>query len=1065
MLLAASLVLSEATTLCAQSEPDFVLDVRPILRAHCYSCHAERKQKSGLRLDIKAFAMRGGEGDGPSIIPHDPDNSPLWKRISSSDLDERMPPDGPGLSENVRTILRDWIIAGAGWPDGVDDASLADPKSHWAFQPLRSFEGIHSIDSWIEKSLNEHGLEFSPPASPEQWLRRVTLDLHGLPPSPEELDTFLTDPSEAMMEQVVDRLLDSPRYGERWAQHWLDVVRYADTHGFEVNTERPHAWHYRDYVIDALNRDTSYDRFIKEQIAGDALGQDTATGFLITASVLLPGQIGADEPSKRLARQDAIDEIVVNIGQTFLGLTIGCARCHDHKFDPITQEDYYAMQAFVAGIEYGDRIVSTPRSESLKQEVESLTVSLQNIDDQLSRLEPIADPNPPDPSPPNAVRNEVVFDPLSAKWIRLEIFDTNLHPSLGKIEPCIDELEVWTDEPTPQNVALATLGTRASASGSRESDRHRLSHINDGLYGNSHSWMSDANGRGWVLLELPETKRISKIVWGRDREGQFQDRLATAYRISAGESPSSMRALAAEGLRRSAVNAKLNQEKISPTLAKRLRLSIQATNNLEPCIDELEVINIDGINIALATHGTTVTSSGDTIVADRHDLRYVNDGRYGNQRSWMSNEVGKGMLTLEFPKPEMVSRIVWGRDRESQFTDRLPIEYQIELEDTDGHWSVIAGSMDRQPYRDGNAGQAYIGLGFEDQETANRLERERKDLIHRRNAATDAQKAFAGIFRKPDAIHVLYRGDPEQPRDAVSPAVPGFLGAMVLEQDSMEQQRRTVLADWIASPDNPFTARVMVNRIWHGHFGAGLVSTPNDFGLNGSLPSHPELLDWLARQWWDQSRWSMKWLHKQIVLSRTYRQSSSPRADALRIDADAKWLWRYPRRRMESESIRDAMLLVSGRLNLKMYGRGFDLFDLRGGLSGFRPVESYRDDGLRRMVYAHKVRREREAVFGAFDCPDAGQSAAARRVSTTPIQALNLFNSVFTLEQSEAFAQRVRSLAGDDIPSQIRTAYRLALARPAREDEVAEAMPEVHIHGLAVLCRSLFNSSEFLFLP
>jgi hypothetical protein len=338
-------------------------------------------------------------------------------------------------------------------------------------------------------------------------------------------------------------------------------------------------------------------------------------------------------------------------------------------------------------------------------------------------------------------------------------------------------------------------------------------------------------------------------------------------------------------------------------------------------------------------------------------------------------------------------------------------------------------------------------------------------LIHRRNAATDAQKAFAGIFRKPDAIHVLYRGDPEQPRDAVSPAVPEFLGAIVLEPDSVEQQRRTTLADWIASPDNPLTARVMVNRIWHGHFGAGLVSTPNDFGLNGSSPSHPELLDWLARQWWDESRWSMKRLHKQIVLSRTYRQSSSPRADALRIDADAKWLWRYPRRRMESESIRDAMLSVSGRLNLKMHGRGFDLFDLRGGLSGFRPVESYRDEGLRRMVYAHKVRREREAVFGAFDCPDAGQSAAARRVSTTPIQALNLFNSVFTLEQSEAFAQRVRSLAGDDIPSQIRTAYRLALARPARDEEIAEAIPEVRDQGLTVLCRSLFNSNEFLFLP
>ena len=1057
---------------CADAEesppsPDFAIDVRPILRTHCYPCHGDQKQKSGLRLDIKASAMRGGDGEGPSILPNDPYSSPLWQRINHSDRDQRMPPEGPGLSPEELNILREWIAAGAVWPDGIDEASLADPKAHWAFQPLRSFDGEHSIDSWIEKSLHERGLVLSPPALPEQWLRRVTLDLHGLPPSSDELDAFLADPSEGNRERVVDRLLESPRYGERWALHWLDVVRYADTHGFEVNTERPHAWHYRDYVIDALNRDTPYDRFIKEQIAGDGFEQETATGFLITASVLLPGQIGADEPSKRLARQDAIDEIVVNIGQTFLGLTIGCARCHDHKFDPITQEDYYAMQAFVAGVEYGDRVVSTPHAESRKREVESLTENLRSIDDQLARLEPIANPNPPESTTPNATRNEISFDPLVAKWIRLEIFDANVHPDLGKIEPCIDELEAWTDEPTPRNVALATFGTQATASGSRESDLHRLSHVNDGLYGNSHSWMSDTNGRGWVLLELPNPMRISKIVWGRDREGRFQDRLATAWRISAGESLNAMRPLDVEGMRRSAVNPKQNREKIDPVLAKRVRLEIQATNSLEPCIDELEVINTEGVNIALATHGATATSSGDTIVSDRHELRFVNDGVYGNQRSWMSSEVGKGIVTLEFPRPEMIAQFVWGRDRESQFTDRLPTEYRIEVQDMNGTWLVVAGSMDRQPYREGNADSspAIVGLGFEDQKTASQLERERKGIIRLRKEAIEAQKAFAGIFREPDSIHVLYRGDPEQPREPVSPAVPEFLGAMSLERGAREQQRRSVLADWIASPGNPLTGRVMVNRIWQGHYGTGLVSTPNDFGLNGSPPSHPELLDWLARSWWDDSRWSMKWLHKQIVLSRTYQQSSSPRADALRIDADAKWLWRYPRRRMESESIRDAMLSVSGRLNLKMHGRGFDLFDVRGGLSGFRPVENYRDEGLRRMVYAHKVRREREAIFGAFDCPDAGQSAAARRVSTTPIQALNLFNSVFTLEQSDAFAERVRSLAGEDVAAQIRTAYRLALARPAREEEIAEAIPEVREHGLAVLCRSLFNSNEFLFLP
>jgi hypothetical protein len=272
----------------------------------------------------------------------------------------------------------------------------------------------------------------------------------------------------------------------------------------------------------------------------------------------------------------------------------------------------------------------------------------------------------------------------------------------------------------------------------------------------------------------------------------------------------------------------------------------------------------------------------------------------------------------------------------------------------------------------------------------------------------------------------------------------------------------------------------MVNRIWQGHFGTGLVETPSDFGRNGARPSHPELLDWLASEF-VRSGWSVKHLHRLIVLSATYRQSSStggnrenrvlkqapllPPLTPVQIDADDRLLWHFPSRRLESEPIRDSMLAVSGKLNLKMYGRGFDLFNNRGGLSGFKPVESFSGDGLRRMIYAHKVRREREAVFGAFDCPDAGQSTARRRESTTPIQALNLFNSRFTLEQADAFAARVKAEVGDDSAKQIRRAYQLALSRSPTSAEMADARPVVGAHGLPTLCRALFNSNEFLFMP
>jgi hypothetical protein len=290
------------------------------------------------------------------------------------------------------------------------------------------------------------------------------------------------------------------------------------------------------------------------------------------------------------------------------------------------------------------------------------------------------------------------------------------------------------------------------------------------------------------------------------------------------------------------------------------------------------------------------------------------------------------------------------------------------------------------------------------------------------------------------------------------------------------------IADWIASPSNPLTPRVIANRIWQGHFGIGLVDTPNDFGMHGQPPSHPELLDWLAAEL-IANNWSLKSLHRAIVLSKTYRQSSQSNEKGLEIDADGRLLWRYPLRRLEAEAIRDSILAVSGQLNTTMFGRGYDLFAQRGGLSGFQPIEQFQGQGLRRMIYAHKVRREREAVFGAFDCPDAGQSTGLRRTSTTPIQALNLLNSVFTIEQSKAFADRLHREAGSHIQtgSQVQTgnqgksqadpmqliqaAYQHSLCRDPTPDEIADALPIVQELGVETLCRALFNCNEFLFLP
>jgi hypothetical protein len=480
---------------------DYARDVQPILAKNCVSCHGPDKQRGGLRLDRGADALKGGDS-GKLIVPGKPAESLLLKKLTTADADDRMPKGREPLSAADIRTLSAWIEAGTPWP-----AETAADGPHWAFQPVkrpavpqvRNAQGAirNDIDRFVSAKLSASGLALSPEADRRTLIRRLKFDLLGLPPTPEEVETFVNDTGANAYEKLVEKYLASPHYGERWARHWLDAVRFAETHGFEMNKARPSAYHYRDYVIRALNDDKPYDLFVREQLAGDALGAEAATGFLVGGAW---DEVKSPDPALTAnQRADELHDMIGTTGATFLGLTIACARCHAHKFDPIPQLDYYQFKAVFAGVQHGERALRGDES-ARKKEAEKLREQLTAVEAQLAALEPLADPAATEARRP-AVRtrlNNERFKPVKAQFVRLVIFETN------QLEPCIDELEVFTSGPKPVNVALASAGAKVTSSGNYPgaSNIHRLEFVNDGKYGNGRSWISNKVGRGRVEIEL-----------------------------------------------------------------------------------------------------------------------------------------------------------------------------------------------------------------------------------------------------------------------------------------------------------------------------------------------------------------------------------------------------------------------------------------------------------------------------------------------------------------------------------------------------------------------------------
>ncbi len=900
---------------------DFEKDIRPIFEDRCYDCHDADKQKGKLRLDEVVGILKGGDSGEPVFVRGKSAESSIIKHVTSENPKDMMPPKGDRLTTGQVGLLKAWIDAGAGMPGEAEAAeSLKLKTDHWSFQPVKrpavpvSGDAFvkNEVDEFILAKLKDKGLAPSAPADRATLIRRLYLVMLGLPPSPGEVEGFAKDERPDAYARLVDAVLASPRYGERWARHWMDVVRYADTNGFETNRPRPTAWPYRDWIIQSFNADKPYDQFVREQLVGDALGADAATGFLVAGTYDI---VKGDPLLNATQRQDELTDMVNTTSTAFMGLTVGCARCHNHKFDPILQKDFYALQAVFAGVNHGER--------ALRKKMDA--------------------------------------------------------------------------------GAEAELAAAKSAEAAK-------------------------------LAELEVFRKKAATVAGAGKP------------------------------QRPPVNAKMNEETFAPVDALSVKFSISATSGSEPCIDELEIYDETGQNLALAAKGARPSASGTLPGYAIHKLEHLNDGQTGNQRSWIAS--GRpAWVRIDFPAKVRIQRIVWGRDRDGGFNDRIATQYVIEAAAEPDKWVKVASSDNRQPFSGAADPNTFLAsLSSEDAAAARKVQAGLAEVRSRIAAISGSQTAWLGTFAQPGPTNRLYRGEPMQKREVVAPDALAVLATLGMAVDEPEQQRRVKLAAWLTSPQHPLTARVMVNRLWHYIFGTGIVDTPGDFGKNGTPPSHPELLDWLADEF-VRSGWSIKHMQRTILLSAAFQQGSAPRADAIQADAGGRLLWRYTPRRLEAEAIRDAMLSVSGAMDLKMGGPGFSLMNIvEENVMHYFAKEKYSPAEFRRMVYQFRIRQTTDSVFSSLDCPDGGQVMAKRSRSNTPLQALNLFNSTFVLQQSELLAARLKQEAGDSPEAQVDKAFALFYARPADDWERGQSAGMIRQLGLPAFCRALYNSSEFLFI-
>ena len=929
-----------------QSAPlQFNRDIRPILSENCFACHGfdEKERKAKLRLDVPEAAFAKDKAGIAPIISGKPEKSLVWQRIVSSDPDEVMPPPDSHrqLNEKQKAILKRWIEEGAPY------------QKHWAFEaPAKQAKG--NIDSFIHAALKTQGLKPSPEADRPTLIRRVSMALTGLPPTIAEVDKFLADKKPRAYERMVDRYLASKHFGEEMARHWLDVARYGDTHGMHLDNERQ-TWAYRDWVVDAFNANQPFDQFTIEQLAGDLLpkptrGQLVATGF--NRCNVTTGEGGSIKAE--WIHRYAVDRAATT-AQVWLGLTAGCAECHDHKYDPISQKEFYSLYAFfnsnadpamdgnilltkpvlkLKGPDYDPKMKEFADAEKrLRQEINKLAAKIK-----------YKDPATLDPKPKVTETEAIWFDDAFPSGAEIGTSETK---------------EEYVEKPVSSGKKALKVTGKEMAQVFYQKGAKELIVPKDGKFF-FHVYIDKENPVEEVMIQFNTGNWSHRAIYGENLIDWGKDK--TGERFHAGK---------------------------LPEIGKWTKLEFHAKN-----------VNLKA---GSKVKGFAFTIHGGTAYFDNF-----------------------GVISRTDPTTDPGhSFAAWKKKLPKKERDKLPEDEKAQVR----QYLIKAHAGSRKTFAPLDAKIAKI--------------KKDRDALDK---ATPSTFIFNDLPKPRDAF-VMMRGQYDAPGEKVVPNTPAVLHPF---KKAGERGNRLDLARWLVAKENPLAARVAVNRFWQQLFGTGLVESSHDFGTQGSLPTHPELLDWLAVSF-VEGGWDVKKLVRQMLTSRTFRQRSAAPEENWKADPHNKWLSRGPRFRLDAEQIRDQVLYVSGLMKTKMGGKGVNPYQppniwepvAFGGSNTRFYKRSQGDDLYRRTIYTFIKRTAPHPLMENFDMPNRESSCIKRDRTNTPLQALQLMNDAQHYEAARVFAEKILA-AADGTGERINYAYRKALARKAEPDEIATIAVFVH---------------------